>query len=79
MRQKEAGHAANARQAALDARLNGGYLLGHGGTWGDYTAVMPTAPKMGTIGWFDLTVPDAEGVRDFYRKAAAASQPRSDE
>jgi predicted enzyme related to lactoylglutathione lyase len=39
---------------------------------------MPTAPKMGTIGWLDLTVPDAEGVRDFYRKAAA-SQPRSDE
>lgn len=24
-------------------------------------------PELGTIGWIDLTVPDAEGVRDFYR------------
>lgn len=24
-------------------------------------------PELGTIGWVDLTVPDAEGVRDFYR------------
>jgi len=29
---------------------------------------MSTTPKMGTIGWADLSVPDAEGVRDFYRK-----------
>jgi len=25
-----------------------------------------TTPRPGSIGWFDLTVPDAEGVRDFY-------------
>ena len=25
-------------------------------------------PKVGTIGWRDLTVADAEGVRDFYRR-----------
>lgn len=24
--------------------------------------------KVGTIGWCDLTVPDADGVRDFYAK-----------
>lgn len=24
------------------------------------------APKPGTIGWFDLTVPDATAIRDFY-------------
>lgn len=24
--------------------------------------------KIGTVGWFDLTVPDADGVRDFYKK-----------
>ena len=27
----------------------------------------PTAPAPGQIGWFDLTVPDAESVRDFYQ------------
>lgn len=26
------------------------------------------APKVGSIGWIDLTVPDAETVRDFYRE-----------
>jgi uncharacterized protein len=26
------------------------------------------APNIGTVGWFDLTVPDAEAVRDFYRR-----------
>lgn len=26
----------------------------------------PTVPAPGTIGWVDLTVDDAEGVRDFY-------------
>lgn len=25
-------------------------------------------PKVGTIGWVDLTVADAEGVRDFYQE-----------
>lgn len=25
-------------------------------------------PKTGTIGWLDLTVDDADGVRDFYRQ-----------
>ena len=24
-------------------------------------------PPIGSIGWCDLTVPDADGVRDFYR------------
>lgn len=28
---------------------------------------MADKPKVGTIGWIDLTVPDATGVRDFYR------------
>lgn len=27
---------------------------------------MSKAAKAGTIGWVDLTVPDADGVRDFY-------------
>ena len=27
---------------------------------------MASEPKMGTIGWIDLTVADATGVRDFY-------------
>src|SRR4051812_32290221 len=27
----------------------------------------PTAPGVGTVGWFDLTVPDAPKVRDFYQ------------
>ena len=27
---------------------------------------MSTTPKMGTIGWIDLTVPDADAIRDFY-------------
>ena len=27
---------------------------------------MVEKPKIGTVGWQDLTVPDAEGVRDFY-------------
>jgi uncharacterized protein len=26
----------------------------------------PTQPPVGSIGWFDLTVPNAEAVRDFY-------------
>lgn len=26
------------------------------------------APSLGTIGWFDLTVPDAPRLRDFYRE-----------
>lgn len=26
----------------------------------------PEPPARGTIGWHDLTVPDADGVRDFY-------------
>jgi predicted enzyme related to lactoylglutathione lyase len=25
-------------------------------------------PKVGTVGWFDLTVDDADGVRDFYKR-----------
>jgi len=25
-------------------------------------------PEIGSLGWFDLTVPDAEKVRDFYSK-----------
>ena len=28
---------------------------------------MATAQKIGTIGWFDLTVPHAEAIRDFYQ------------
>jgi predicted enzyme related to lactoylglutathione lyase len=27
-------------------------------------------PKTGTIGWHDLTVPEAENIRDFYRQVA---------
>jgi predicted enzyme related to lactoylglutathione lyase len=27
-------------------------------------------PKVGTVGWMDLTVPDAGPVRDFYREVA---------
>jgi uncharacterized protein len=29
---------------------------------------MPEHPKVGTVGWQDLTVPDAENIRDFYQK-----------
>ena len=25
-------------------------------------------PEIGAVGWFDLTVPDAEGIRDFYER-----------
>jgi len=33
-------------------------------------------PAVGTIGWVDLTVPDAEGLRDFYQRVAGwTSQP----
>jgi predicted enzyme related to lactoylglutathione lyase len=28
---------------------------------------MSQTPKLGTIGWFDLTVPDAKSVRAFYQ------------
>jgi predicted enzyme related to lactoylglutathione lyase len=28
---------------------------------------MASAPNIGTIGWFDLTVPDAERIRGFYQ------------
>lgn len=28
----------------------------------------PQQPEVGTIGWTDLTVDDADGVRDFYRE-----------
>ena len=31
---------------------------------------MSSTPKLGTIGWADLTVPDADGLRDFYRRVA---------
>ena len=31
---------------------------------------MPDTPKLGTIGWVDLTVRHAEGVRDFYAAVA---------
>ena len=27
-------------------------------------------PKIGSIGWHDLTVPDADNVRDFYQEVA---------
>ena len=27
-----------------------------------------TKPRVGSIGWRDLTVPDAEGIRDFYEQ-----------
>jgi hypothetical protein len=26
-----------------------------------------TRPRVGTVGWFDLTVADADRVRDFYK------------
>lgn len=26
-----------------------------------------SSPKIGSVGWFDLTVPDATNVRDFYK------------
>lgn len=29
---------------------------------------MPPKPPVGTIAWTDLTVPDAEGIRDFYAR-----------
>ena len=31
---------------------------------------MMTAPAPGTIGWIDLTVPDASNLRDFYAEVA---------
>jgi predicted enzyme related to lactoylglutathione lyase len=31
---------------------------------------MSTIPKTGTIGWVDLTVPDAVAARDFYSAVA---------
>jgi predicted enzyme related to lactoylglutathione lyase len=31
---------------------------------------MPAAPRPATIGWIDLTVPDAVALRDFYRAVA---------
>jgi len=34
---------------------------------------MTDAPKPGTIGWIDLTVEDAESVRDFYTAVAGWS------
>jgi predicted enzyme related to lactoylglutathione lyase len=34
---------------------------------------MSTNPKTGTIGWVDLTVPDAPRVRDFYAAVAGWS------
>jgi predicted enzyme related to lactoylglutathione lyase len=30
----------------------------------------PEPPKAGTIGWADLTIPNAEEVRDFYQEVA---------
>jgi uncharacterized protein len=42
---------------------------------------MPETPKLGTIGWVDLTVTDAERVRDFYGAVAGwtpASVPMGD-
>ena len=36
----------------------------------------PKTPEVGSIGWVDLTVPDAEGVRDFYTQVVGwTSQP----
>ncbi len=38
-------------------------------------------PKLGKITWFDLTVPDAEPIRDFYAKVAGwtfSEQPMGD-
>jgi hypothetical protein len=37
------------------------------GTNPEKTTPEKTKPDIGTIGWIDLTVPDAERVRDFYR------------
>jgi predicted enzyme related to lactoylglutathione lyase len=34
------------------------------------SASAPPPPATGTIGWVDLTVPNAEQVRDFYRAVA---------
>lgn len=31
------------------------------------------APPLGTIGWFDLTVPEAQRLRDFYREVVGWS------
>jgi uncharacterized protein len=31
------------------------------------------APKFGTVGWIDITVPDAEKLREFYEKVAGWS------
>lgn len=36
----------------------------------------PNTQPIGTVGWFDLTVPDAEGIRDFYR-AVIGWQPQA--
>jgi predicted enzyme related to lactoylglutathione lyase len=36
----------------------------------------PEPPKIGTVGWMDLTVPNAEELRDFYQDVAGwMSQP----
>jgi len=32
-----------------------------------------SAPELGKIGWVDLTVPDAEKLRDFYREVVGWS------
>ena len=38
----------------------------------------PPKPAVGTIGWLDLTVPDAEVLKDFYQAVAGwAPQPLS--
>src|SRR5258707_232579 len=31
---------------------------------------MSTSPKLGSVGWMDLTVPDAMALRDFYKAVA---------
>lgn len=31
---------------------------------------MSTTSKLGSIGWLDLTVPDAQAIRDFYKAVA---------
>ncbi len=39
---------------------------------------MSDKPVTGTVGWFDLTVEDADGVRDFYREVVGwAASPLS--
>jgi len=39
---------------------------------------MSTRPETGTFGWFDLTVEDAESVRDFYKEVVGwTSSPLS--